>query len=216
MSSSFFDPDNPVFSFIYTVLDMLVLNLLWFLCCIPVVTIGPACAGLYYATVKSVRRGRGVAAKEFWKGFRSNIKQAIIMEIVLILFMVMMAAGDVVILFFLGDSQLFLWLLLLLKLFVLLGTVCWMCPVITRFDQRFKKIIELSLYLLVHHFWSTILLIVIVLIAAACMIVEPLLIALVPSVAALVSSFVVEPALKAISDTSSQADDSSVDRWYLE
>jgi len=50
--------------------ELLMLDLVFWLCCLPVVTIGPAAAALYYAAVKSVRRGLSYPVREFFSLFR--------------------------------------------------------------------------------------------------------------------------------------------------
>ena len=52
------------------------LNLLWFVCSIPVVTVGAATTALYYATLKLARNEEGDVTKMFFRSFRQNFKQA--------------------------------------------------------------------------------------------------------------------------------------------
>ena len=54
-----FNINSPFFRVMSKVFDVIVLSLLWTLCCIPVITIGPATTALYYAIVKSIRKDRG-------------------------------------------------------------------------------------------------------------------------------------------------------------
>ena len=55
MLEAIFNPENAVFRMINKLLDLMVLSLVWVVCCIPVVTAGAASSALYYAVVK--RRG---------------------------------------------------------------------------------------------------------------------------------------------------------------
>ena len=48
--NNIFNPDNKFFSFMGRVADLMILNLLCIVCCIPVVTAGPAIAAMYYIT----------------------------------------------------------------------------------------------------------------------------------------------------------------------
>ena len=54
--SGFFRPDNSLWRTVSAVADMMGLSLLWLLCSLPVVTIGPATAALYAAVRGPVRR----------------------------------------------------------------------------------------------------------------------------------------------------------------
>ena len=41
-----FQPESPIIRFLSAMSYLIVLNLLWLICCIPVVTIGPACTAM--------------------------------------------------------------------------------------------------------------------------------------------------------------------------
>ena len=51
-----FNPENLVFRMLSKGVDFVGLSLLWLLLCIPIVTIGPATAALYYTVVKVFRQ----------------------------------------------------------------------------------------------------------------------------------------------------------------
>ena len=54
-------------------------NLMFLLFCIPVITIGPAIAALYYVMLETLyRNGALNPFKTFWKGFKMNLKQGIL------------------------------------------------------------------------------------------------------------------------------------------
>ena len=55
MLQGFFNYDNPIWRFIGRLGDMVVLNILWIICSIPIITIGASTTALYYCTLKIVR-----------------------------------------------------------------------------------------------------------------------------------------------------------------
>lgn len=61
--------------------DTVVLSMLWILLCLPVVTVVPASAALYHSVVKNLRRERGNLLAVFWKSFRDNLRQGIILNL---------------------------------------------------------------------------------------------------------------------------------------
>lgn len=67
--------------------DIMLLSLCWFLCCIPVITIGPSSAALYYAVHKRFTDGSETPAKDFFRSFRKNLGQGIVMTLILLLYM---------------------------------------------------------------------------------------------------------------------------------
>ena len=60
------------------------LNLLWFLCSIPVFTIGASTAALYAVTLKIVNEREGNLTAQFFQAFRENFKQATLLWLVLL------------------------------------------------------------------------------------------------------------------------------------
>ena len=54
--------------------DLLILNLLWLVCSLPIVTIGPATCALYTVTLKIVRDEPVETLREFFRAFKSNFK----------------------------------------------------------------------------------------------------------------------------------------------
>ncbi len=71
-----FNPDNPLMRFITKLTYSVYLNILWFLCCLPVVTAGASTTALFYVTLKMARNEEGNITKEFFRAFRRNLKQA--------------------------------------------------------------------------------------------------------------------------------------------
>lgn len=57
--------------------QLVVLSILWTVCCLPVVTIGASSAALYYTAVKVVRRGRGSLLSSFFSCFRDCFWQSL-------------------------------------------------------------------------------------------------------------------------------------------
>ena len=81
---SLFSPDNAVMQFIAKIFDLVVLNLIFILSCVPVVTIGASLSALYYVSLKMVRGEDPYIWQNFWKSFRQNFKQGTIVWLLLI------------------------------------------------------------------------------------------------------------------------------------
>lgn len=80
-------------NFLRNAFDLMVLNWLWILCSLPVVTIGPATCALYSVTLKLCRDEAVYPVRDFFRGFRENFKQGVVLGILAILLAVV-AAGD--------------------------------------------------------------------------------------------------------------------------
>lgn len=93
MFRSFFNPENPFFRFTGRVLDIMVLSVLWLVCSLPVVTIGPASAALYYSCAKCLRHQESGPYRNFLSAFRQNLKTGIGATVVFLLLAVLLDAG---------------------------------------------------------------------------------------------------------------------------
>ena len=79
--SSFFNMDSPVMRFLSRLCDLMILNILCLICCIPIVTIGASITALYSVTLKMVKGEDSYIAKGFFKGFRQNFKISTIIRV---------------------------------------------------------------------------------------------------------------------------------------
>ncbi|HBZ77671.1 MAG TPA: hypothetical protein DEO39_03065 [Clostridiales bacterium] len=79
-----FKYDSPLMSFLNTVFDLMFLNILCFICCIPIITIGPALAAKYDVAMRIVRKEEPTIFRPFFKAFKNNFKQSIIIWSVLL------------------------------------------------------------------------------------------------------------------------------------
>jgi uncharacterized membrane protein YesL len=178
-----FNPENSFFTFMGKAFDILVLNLVWLLLYVPfgvflylfgvtgalifligaglsLVVFVPSMVAMYYAVVKSVRRSRSYAVKEFFKSFKMNFKQgaaASVIAIIIGFFLYMdfkytwalLEAKDQKGIIFLG--------VFIMITFFISGVFIYLCPVISRFTMDLKSAFKFSFGISVKHFWCTIL-----------------------------------------------------------
>lgn len=74
--SRFFNLDSPLMRFLTKLADLMILNILFLITCIPVVTIGAAWTALYYVAMKMVRDEESGIIRSYLRSFRMNFKQA--------------------------------------------------------------------------------------------------------------------------------------------
>lgn len=79
-----FGPDSPAIKFLWKVADLIALNLIWLVCCIPVITIGPSTAAMY-CVARDIAKGEwpGII-KSFFKAFKENFKQSLLVFLILL------------------------------------------------------------------------------------------------------------------------------------
>ena len=79
--------------FFHDLFDLLVVNCLWLLCCLPVITIGPAACGMYTVTLKLAREEPVNPLKDFLRGMKRNFKAGVLLELIVAVLLAF-TAGD--------------------------------------------------------------------------------------------------------------------------
>lgn len=72
-----FGIDSPAGKFVIRICDLIFLNVLYILCCIPIFTMGAANTALNYVAMKMAREENDGVFSEFFSSFRRNFKQSL-------------------------------------------------------------------------------------------------------------------------------------------
>ena len=83
MASKIFDYDNPFFMLMSRVWDLMILNFLAVLLCLPVVTAGASVTALYYITLKMAEDRESHIYRSFLKAFRDNLIQSTAIHLIM-------------------------------------------------------------------------------------------------------------------------------------
>ena len=71
-----FSYDNPIMSAISKIANCILLNMLFLICCIPIVTAGASFTAMYYTVEKNIKNNRGYVCSSFFTSFKENLKKA--------------------------------------------------------------------------------------------------------------------------------------------
>lgn len=88
MSQSFYDRvSNSKFYVLGDKLgDIIILSFFWFICSIPIVTMGTASSALYFAVHKRFHDHSSTPGHDFWHSFKQNLPQGVALNVVLLLY----------------------------------------------------------------------------------------------------------------------------------
>lgn len=151
------NPDSRIMSFLAKLGDMFILNILYLVCCIPVITIGAATTALYYNTLKMAENRESYVWREFLRTFKENFKQAtIIWMIILVIGAVLV--GDFLVMGGIGSQALAsvtAIVVIVVGVFLIL-TAVYVFPVLARFDNSVLNIMKYALLMAIRHLPSTV------------------------------------------------------------
>ena len=142
-----FNLDSPIMNGLNKLADLIILNFLTMICCIPLFTIGAAMTALHYVTLKIVRDEETYIIRSYFKSFKENFKQATV------IWLIMLVVAGVII----GDIAIFnyssiefpSWIkvaLLAIGFLFLFGTV-HVFPVLSHFNNTIKSTFRNSLFM---------------------------------------------------------------------
>ena len=77
--------------------DLMILDLIALVCCIPIITIGASMTALHYMALKIVRNEEVYIVRGFWKSFKMNFRQATVIWLIQILVMLIMGLDDYIV-----------------------------------------------------------------------------------------------------------------------
>ena len=88
-----FEEGSPFQRFLNKVADLLILNLITLVMCVPIITIGAALTAMHYVLLKMVRGEEGYIVKSFFRSFKREFGQATILWILFVALGALMASN---------------------------------------------------------------------------------------------------------------------------
>lgn len=79
-----FNYDSSIMRFLGRMADLMLLNVIALICCIPIVTIGAVLTAMHYVCLRMKRNVEGHIVRNFLKSFRENFKQSTIIWLILL------------------------------------------------------------------------------------------------------------------------------------
>lgn len=156
-----FNMDNKFFTFMGRVADLIILNLLCIVCCIPIVTIGPAITAMFYVTLKMVRNEESYIVKGFFHSFKENLKQGIIINIIMLAAFIMLFFDISLVRGMEGTVYKALFYIFLVLLFLSMLVYLYVYPVLAKFYNTIKHTFVNAFLMSIRHLPYSFLMIVI-------------------------------------------------------
>ena len=153
-----FNLNTPVMSALGKVADLVVLNLLFVICCLPLVTIGAASTALYSVTLKMVKNEENYIIKDFFYAFKSNLKVSTISWLIIVFLGTITFSYIRLIALIFGEDMNYLILFLLPLMTCFFLCVLYLFPYISRFDNTTFQTFKNSFLIAIVNFPYTLLL----------------------------------------------------------
>lgn len=155
---------NPFFDFMGALGDWLLLNVLFVLTCIPVVTIGTASTAVYHVAFKLLDGQSGYVIREYVNACRQKWKRSTAVWLILAL------AGGILTfdVLYAGNVWSYLYIVIGCMLLIWCFVSAYVFALLARFDSTVNQTLKHALYLSVRHLPYTIVIVILNLIPVIC------------------------------------------------
>lgn len=180
--------------------DIVLVNLIFMICCLPVITIGPACTALYYTCYKIFYEKESSVGKSYFHSFRENFKVAFgVWMGYLFLVAVIVVTAITALLYVKGLVGAMMGGFCIASMAIMLALGVYLFPVLSRFTYNAKDLVRTSLTLMVTHgavtIKMTLILILFFVLAVVGFPLEPLVLLVAPALFTFWMSKSMEPVL---------------------
>ena len=156
----FFSLESPLMNVLGKMADLMWLNILTMICCIPVFTAGAALTALHYMALKIVRNEECYITKGYFKSFKENFRQATVIWLI-IMVVAAVVAGDVYLILN-AEVELhnIIKILIMIAGVLALMTTIFVFPVLAKFDNTITGTLRNAFFMSVWQFPKTVLMLV--------------------------------------------------------
>lgn len=155
-----FNPDSPIMQFLSRVADIIILNVLWLVLCIPIVTIGAATTALYRVCLNMIAGTDSSILRDFFRAFRSNFKPATLTWLILLVPLALCAVNLWLLLSGALGASTLMTIACILPLIVLLCMFAYVFAYIATFENTIRMTLQNVLLLSLANVPKTLLMVV--------------------------------------------------------
>lgn len=156
-----FSLDSPLMQALNKVADLLWLNVLTLICCLPIVTIGASLTAMNYMALKIARNEECYITKGFFKSFKENFRQATLIWLILLLIIAVLAAD-----YLLVDGtpetavEKVLWGVIGAVVLMVAATAIYVFPVLAKFENTISRTVRNAFMISLMQFPKTVVMLI--------------------------------------------------------
>lgn len=168
----FFNMDNKFFAVMGRVADLIILNVIFLICCLPVVTIGASLTALHYVTLKMARNEESYIVRSFFKSFKQNFKQATIIHLIMLVIGAVLYMDLNIVNYFDKPISQILYVFFIALGIIYLLVFLYLYPVLAKFYNSIKNTFLNAFLMAIRHLPYTVLMAVITLAPASVFLIQ--------------------------------------------
>ena len=155
-----FHYENPFIQFLVRVGDLMILNLLFILCSLPVVTLGASLTALHRVTQNMLFEQEEPLLKAFFRAFRQNFKQSTLAWLVELVVIVSLVCDVLLVMaYFDGGLAKAMYILVAVLAILVAGVFSYLMPLIARYENGMRQQVNNAVVLAIIKLPKTIILV---------------------------------------------------------
>ena len=196
--SNVFDSDNFFWRWFGRLADVLVLSLLWVLCCLPVLTVAPACIALYDTVARCIHGKEDQPYKHFFHVLKSELLRGIGITALWGVFGLLLLCGYNFLYNMGKENQLLATysMVYLATMVIPLGIFAWLVPLEARFSNSFFELHKTAATFAIVHLPTTAILLGLLAAAIVIGVFVPVLFLILPGLVVTLQSWFIEKVFK--------------------
>lgn len=128
-------PDSPFMQKMTSITNLLILNILWILCSLPVITMGAATTAMYSVLFAYRRKETDSVLKPFFSAFKKNFLRSTLCWLVLVILTVALVY-DALLLIYGAENEIFLCIPVIITAILVVITGVYLFPQIAMFENK--------------------------------------------------------------------------------
>lgn len=150
-----FNMDSGLFRFLSRLADIIILNLVFIVCSIPIVTIGASVTAMYYVLLKMKDNEEGYILRSFFHSFRQNVKQATVIWLIILLVAAVLGTDIFLVSAMEGSMVKIMQVFIFMGWFFWLMLFCYVFPLQAKFYNPIRATLRNALLLALGNFpWT--------------------------------------------------------------
>ncbi len=195
--------------------ELILVNIVFVVCCLPIITIGSSLTSFYYAVIKSIRRERGNPLGEFFSSMKRTLRKGCIVTLEALLWIALLYLGRE---YARAVGSTRMELLYLALMVISAGVLMYIFPVLSRFKMKLSAMWKLAFVMCIRFLPVTAVLLI-GSAAVAWLVIFHLPMAcvfIVPGCWCYIVTFLMERVLLAYMPKPEEGDESDENAWYFE
>lgn len=152
-----FNYDSPFMQALGKMADLMWLNVLTLICCIPIITVGASLTAMNYMALKIVRDEECYITKGFFKSFKQNFKQATVIWLLLLVAIIVIISDFYVMSFTEFEFSNILRVVITVAAVFVAFVFLYVFPVLAKFENTIRRTLKNAFLLSIMQFPKTIL-----------------------------------------------------------